>query len=88
MRLIYLVNTLFRLYYYILLARIVLSWVRVDWYHPVVQWIYRVTEPVLAPFRRVLPPLGGLDFSPIIALLVLQIVERLVIDLLRSIIFW
>lgn len=88
MSIIQLVNTLFRLYYYVLLARIILSWVRVDTYHPVVQWIYRVTEPVLAPFRRVLPPMGGLDFSPIIALLVLQIVQRLVIDLLRSIIFW
>ena len=82
MSLVRLVSLLFTLYSWILLARIVLSWVQVSYYHPVVAWIYRVTEPVLAPFRRVLPTFGGLDFSPVIVFLLLDVVRRLVISTL------
>lgn len=65
-----------------ILARIILAWLRMDPYHPIVQLLYQITEPVLAPFRRFIPPIGMIDISPIVALLVLQIARRLVITML------
>ena len=54
-----------------------LSWVSPDPYNPVVQAIYGISEPLLRPFRRFVPLLGGLDISPIFALLCFQILGRL-----------
>jgi YggT family protein len=58
----------------------------VDPYHPVVKFVRQITEPVLAPIRRVVPPVqvgGGLvDLSPMVALLVLWVLERILIALL------
>lgn len=64
-------------------ARVVISWIRVDRYHPAVRFIHEVTEPMLRPFRAVLRigP-GGIDFSPLILLLVLWIAEQLILSLL------
>ena len=66
-------------------ARVIISWVRVDPYHPVVRFIYQATEPMLRPFRRVLRvgP-GGLDFSPIILLFVLWIAQQIITNLLMG----
>ena len=64
-------------------ARIILSWIpNVDFYHPVVRFLYSVTEPVLQPFRRLLPSMGGIDFSPILVFLVLEFVRNAVLRLL------
>jgi len=54
-----------------------LSWVSPDPYNPVVQIIYSISEPLLEPFRRFVPYLGGLDISPILALLCFQVLGRL-----------
>lgn len=88
MSIIRLVDTLFTLYYWILLARIILSWVHVSPYHPVVRWIYRLTEPVLAPVRRALPFVGPFDFSPIIVFFLLSMVRGLVIRTLYMLGLW
>ncbi|MBE3576992.1 MAG: YggT family protein [Limnochordales bacterium] len=61
-----------RIYELLIVARIVLSWFVRDWYHPVVRALDVMTEPYLRIFRSFLPPLGGLDFSPMVALLVLD----------------
>ena len=68
------ITTIINLIYYIfiilLLARVVLSWTRPDPYHPtwgpLMRLVFQITEPVLAPVRRILPPMGGLDLSPLI----------------------
>ncbi len=80
--LINLINLLFFVYNLAILARVLISWVRVDPYNPLVQFLYRITEPVLAPIRRVLPTAGGLDFSPIVAFFGLELVRRLLIGFL------
>ena len=51
----------------------VISWVNPDPRNPIVQFLYRATEPILRPFRRLLPPgrTGGIDFSPILVILVI-----------------
>ena len=80
-----LINTLFRVYEVIVIIRVLFSWIRVDTYHPVVQWVYRLTEPLLEPIRRLLPTGRiGIDFSPFLLLLALSLVRRIVINLLFS----
>ena len=72
-----LVATLIDLYSLVVLAAVVMSWVRVDWRHPLARTVYNLTEPVLAPIRQVLPIMGGLDFSPMVLLLVLRALRGL-----------
>lgn len=80
-----LVNLLFQAFYILLLLRVILSWVPgVDDRHPAVQFVQRATSPVLTPIRRVLPPTGGLDLSPMVAILLLILTQRLVNDLLLA----
>jgi YggT family protein len=55
----------------------VISWVSPDPRNPIVQFLYRATEPILRPFRRLLPPsrTGGIDLSPILVILVILFIE-------------
>lgn len=62
-----------RLLQLVLLARVLVSWIPVDPYHPIIQTLYQITEPVLEPIRQLLPPGGGIDFSPLIAMLLVQV---------------
>lgn len=81
--LITIINLLFNFLYILILARIVLSFVRVSPYHPtwgpIIQFVYNATEPLLAPFRNLLPPMGGLDFSPMILLILAGFVRNLLV---------
>lgn len=65
----------------LVLARVVVSWLAPSGGGGLVAFIYQVTEPILAPIRRVVPPRGGLDWAPLIAMLVLGLLLRLVIRL-------
>ncbi|MCA9997718.1 MAG: YggT family protein [Anaerolineales bacterium] len=84
-QLVYILILLLQIYSYVLLARIILSWVRVSPYHPtwgpIVNVIYQLTEPVMEPARRLLPPAGGLDFSPILIFLGINLLIRLLAGL-------
>ena len=62
----------------LLIARVVLSWTNPTGGGGLVAFIYQVTEPILAPIRRVLPPTGGIDWSPLVAMLVIGAVVRVV----------
>jgi YggT family protein len=57
-----------------ILVRVVLTWFPVDPSNPIIRLIFEVTEPVLAPFRRVIPRIGMFDLSPIAAMLVIQVI--------------
>jgi YggT family protein len=75
------------LYSWVIIAAALITWVSPDPRNPVVMFLRQVTEPVLAPVRRLLPPwkTGGLDFSPLIVILAIQFVERVVLPgLLRA----
>lgn len=67
-------------YVVLIIVRIVLSWFPPggSTMRSVHDWLMRLTEPVLGPVRRRLPPMGGLDLSPIVVILALQIVQRIV----------
>jgi YggT family protein len=60
------------LLFFIILIRIVLSWVAPGNYSPVTAMLNALAEPVLRPFRRMIPPIGGLDISPIFVIILLQ----------------
>ncbi len=65
-----------------ILVRVLLSWVplRLPW--GIGEFVWSITEPILAPIRRALPFMGGIDFSPIIALFAIQIVESILLRIL------
>ena len=64
-------------YSLIVVASVVVSWTNVPREHPAVRWLHRLTEPVLAPIRKVLPPMGGIDFSPLALLIGLRVLTSL-----------
>lgn len=74
-----LISQLLSIYALILFVRIILSWTTQFWsppqaLTPVIRVIYELTEPVMAFFRRFIPPIGGLDLSPIVIFIILRIV--------------
>jgi YggT family protein len=66
---------------FIVLARVLMSWINIDPYSPLARAIYNLTEPVLAPVRNILPPAAGLDFSPIVVILLLQVVGQILVSM-------
>ncbi len=77
---IYAINNLFEIYFWIILVRCLLSFVpSIDWYRQPFTFIKDVTDVYLDLFRKIVPPIGGLDFSPIVAIIVLQVVQYLVV---------
>jgi len=67
--------------WFLLIARVVLSWTSPRGGGGLVAFIYQATEPILAPIRRVLPPAGGMDWSPLVAMLVIGTIMRVVLSL-------
>ena len=65
-----------------IVVRVISSWLPISPYSPWVRWSYQLSEPILGPFRRVIPALGGLDLSPIVAYIVLNLVEGLMFRLM------
>lgn len=63
----------------LVIARVILSFVSGDSYHPVVPLVHQLTEPLLKPVRRRLPALGGFDFSPMIVLLAILLLQALLV---------
>jgi YggT family protein len=71
-------------YFWIIIARALVSWVNPDPYNPIVRFLHRATEPVLRPIRQRLPVTMNLDLSPLVVLLALKIVEWVVVESLRD----
>ncbi|HEM61677.1 MAG TPA: YggT family protein [Chloroflexi bacterium] len=78
------IDLVFTFLYLAIMARIILSWFRFDPYHPVSVFLYRMTEPILGFFRGIIPPVGMIDFSPIVAIVVLGIVQQILYLLIQS----
>jgi YggT family protein len=79
-----LVAFLLMLYFWLILVRVILSFVGQGSYHPMVPLIAQLTDPVLRPIRRVLPDLGGFDFSPLVAMLAIYLARALVVAPLQD----
>ena len=72
-----LIGRLIDLYSLVVLAAVIMSWVRIDSKQPLAMIVSSLTDPVLGPLRRALPPMGGLDFSPMVLLFGLQLLGNL-----------
>lgn len=85
MYVIKIINNIFYFYFLLIILRIFLTWIpNIDWQQQPTKFIREVTDMYLNIFRRFIPPIGGLDFSPIIAIIVLQIIQVLVVNVLAS----
>ncbi len=74
------INNIFNLYFFLIILRIFLSWIpSIRWENQPWNTLREVTDIYLNLFRRWIPPLGNLDFSPIVALIVLQVVQNVII---------
>ncbi len=69
------IGLLVNIYFFALLAMIILSWVASGSKNPAIYLLYQITEPVMAPLRKILPSMGGLDFSPILVFIAINIIQ-------------
>ena len=77
------INNLVNLYLFLIILRIFLTWIpSVNWENQPWHTLRAIVDPYLGIFRMIIPPIGGLDFSPIVAILVLQLLAYAVIYLL------
>lgn len=66
-------------FFWAILIQVVLSWVAPQSQNPAVALIHQITDPIMAPARKLLPPMGGMDFSPIITFMLIQLAKILVV---------
>ena len=79
------INNIFYFYFILIILRIFLTWIpSIDWYQQPYKALREITDIYLDIFRKFIPPVGGLDFSPIIAIIVLQLLQGLVTGLIAS----
>ena len=74
-----LLSLLVNVFFFAIIIQVILSWVNPGKYNPVIALVYSLTEPLLGPARRVIPPIGGLDLSPIVVIVALKLVDLLFI---------
>ena len=73
------------IYIWVVIIAALISWVRPDPYNPIVQILYKLTEPLYAKIRRVIPTIiGGVDLTPILVILALKFIDLFVVQLLFS----
>src|ERR1700761_5137837 len=73
--LIFIVDTLLSLALFVVLARLLLQWVRADFRNPIAQAVVRITNPLILPLRRVLPPVGKIDSASVVAVLLVTVIK-------------
>lgn len=79
------VQNLFKLIWLMLILRILLTWFpNIEWWKQPFKFLHEATEPILDPFRKLIPPMGGLDISPIFAFIFLNILEFFVLSAIGS----
>jgi YggT family protein len=80
-----LIHLVLMAYFWIIIARAILSWVSPDPFNPVVRFLYRVTDPVLRPIRHRLPTLSiGIDLSPMVVILAIYFLDAFLVSTLRD----
>ena len=78
-----LIGLFISIFLFAILVRVILSWVNPDPYNPAVDLLNRITDPILIPAQRLLPPLGGIDLSPMVAMIALVLLQMLLLPPLR-----
>ncbi len=75
-----LIDMICRVYIWIVIARAIISWINPDPYNPIVRFLVQVTDPVLYKIRRYLPPMAGLDLSPLILILAVVFLQTFLVS--------
>jgi len=76
------IDILFQVLIFAIIARALLSWFNLGPSHPLVRILYDLTEPILAPLRRVIPMIGMIDITPIVAIILLQVIQSILLSAL------
>lgn len=79
-----LTNGICQILYWLLFARIIISWLPVDPYHSIVQFLHQVTDPILAPFRRLPLQIGMLDLSPLVAFIAIFFLRNVLVGIFAN----
>ncbi len=82
-----LIDIILTVYIWLIVGRAILSWFNFDPYSPIVQFLVKITEPLLSRIRRVVPDFGGLDISPLILIVGLYIAESFFVNTFRDLAF-
>ncbi len=77
------INIFCELFFLALIIRIILSWINISPYNPISRITHQITEPLLGKIRQYIKPLGMFDFSPMIAIILLEVIQRIAASLLR-----
>jgi len=80
----YLVSTIIDLYIAAIMLRLLLQWVRADFYNPLCQFLVKVTNPVLVPARRIIPSIGRLDTASVVVMFLLELIQLVIISQLSQ----
>ena len=80
-----LISVVLSAYIWIVIGRAVISWVNADPYNPVVRFLVQVTDPLLMKIRRYVPPMGGMDLSPMILILAIVSLQSFLVPTLMQI---
>ena len=79
------VSVLFTILYVAIIVRSLMSWFNPSPENPLVRLVYEITEPIMAPLRRIVPRIGMIDITPIVAIVLLQLIESLLSQVLRGV---
>jgi len=79
------INFCFRVLYYCVIGSVILSWVAPENDHPLLQIVEEVSGAILQPIRKFFPPMGGLDFTPIIGFMLLNLINTFLIQIISSV---
>ena len=76
----YLLRTILYIYLFIIIIQVIISWINPNVYNPITTIMYQISEPILKPIRQFIPSSGGLDFSPLVALIIINLLMILIIS--------
>jgi YggT family protein len=81
----HLLKTILYIYLFIIIVQVIISWINPDAYNPITMIMYQLSEPILRPVRRIIPSAGGFDFSPLIILVIINLLMILLISPLMDV---
>jgi YggT family protein len=81
---LFFVNILFFILQFAIIIRALMSWFNPSPENPIARIVYEITEPVLGPLRRIIPRIGMIDITPIVAILLMQVIESVLVSTLRG----
>lgn len=83
-----LIDLLLTLYIWLIIARALLSWITPFTYHPLINFLFKITEPILRPFRKLIPTIYGLDLSPVVVIFLIYFIKEILTIIKFKLLFY